>query len=891
VLWRSEPVARRTPCPVSFGPTLVLHEDIVLFAGGTRSMTALAAADGRTLWTAAHHRGGHMSPEDLLVVGGLAWSGQIAGGGDSGVFTGRDLRTGEVKSEFRPDVQTYWFHHRCYRSKATDRFILSSRTGIEFIDFAQKHWMPHHWVRGGCIYGIMPCNGLVYAPPHSCGCYLEAKLNGFNALAPAPAAAPPKASDADRLERGPAYGRAPEQPEPRPDEWPTYRHDPARSGSSPAAVPTDLRLAWQAPVGGRLSSIVVAGGRLYVASIDAHTVHAFDAASGKPLWSFTTGGRVDSPPTVHEGSVLFGSADGWVYCLRAEDGALAWRFRAAPEARRVTAFEQVESAWPVHGSVLVQDGVASCVAGRSMFLDGGLHLVRLDAKTGRKLSETVLDDRDPATGRNLQVHVKGLTMPVALPDVLSSDGRSLYMRSQRFDLEGKREQVAPLSVTDQVGEGAHLFCEIGFLDDSWFHRSYWLFGRAVAGGYGGWYQAARLVPAGRLLVFDDSRVYGYGRKPEYICNASVLEYQLYAADKQASDEAIRQVRRATGRINARSRRRNGDSSDWKLRRAFPARDLSAVQLQWATDQPSVQVRAMALAGQTLFVAGPPDLVDERRSFRLPDDKDIQAKLAEQRDALEGRMGSRLWAVAAADGKPAARYRLDALPVFDGLVAARGRLFLATTDGRVLCLAGNQGEPLPRADAEPLQVIADEPPEPNYVEPPEVRKDKEFDRVVACAVLASKFGYRLRARERNRFGFAVKALQAPLEHKATLEARLQSVPQSRSGGFLVNGFIAFGDGSQDAQLVKCGVRIYAKKALAVQGTLEDGKTASQDLAVDLGETLDVSVAIDLDAQKLTLTVKGVVVEAPLARPLKAITHVGYAVDGAYTDFTPVKVSGK
>ena len=30
----------------------------------------------------------------------------------------------------------------------------------------------------------MPCNGLTYAPPHNCACYPEAKLFGFNALAP-----------------------------------------------------------------------------------------------------------------------------------------------------------------------------------------------------------------------------------------------------------------------------------------------------------------------------------------------------------------------------------------------------------------------------------------------------------------------------------------------------------------------------------------------------------------------------------------------------------------------------------------------------------------------------------------------------------------------------------
>ena len=107
---------------------------------------------------------------------------------------------------------------------------------------------------------------------------------------------------------------------------------------------------------------------------DKHAVHALDVANGEPVWSFHSGGRIDSPPTVAQGRVVFGSADGYVYCLRAEDGQLAWRFRAAPQERRIMAFGQVESAWPVHGSVLVVDGQLYFVAGRTSYLDGGMTL-------------------------------------------------------------------------------------------------------------------------------------------------------------------------------------------------------------------------------------------------------------------------------------------------------------------------------------------------------------------------------------------------------------------------------------------------------------------------------------------------------------------------------------
>ena len=704
--WKSENVSRRSPILTGYAPTLVVYEDVVLFSGGNRAMTAFSAQTGKTLWTAKQARSGHNSPEDLLVIDGLVWSGAIANGRDSGIFTGVDLHTGQIKKEFPPDIDIYWFHHRCHRSKATDRYILTSRTGIEFVDPASEHWTTNHWVRGACLYGIMPSNGLVYAPQHPCACYIESKLYGFNALAPASTSreVPKEVPDADRLERGPAYGKV-DNRQPKienTEDWPTYRHDPARSGFTKTSVPAELKRSWQTDLGGKLSSVVLADGKLFVASIDTHTVYALDESSGKILWSYTTSGRVDSPPTIYQGRVLFGSADGWVYCLAASDGALAWRFRAAPKDLRLTAFEQLESVWPVHGSVLVQDDVLYCVAGRSMFLDGGIHFLRLDPKTGQKLSENILDDRDPKTGENLQVYVKGLNMPVALTDVLSSDGQYVYMRSQRFDLQGIRQQIAPRDATEQTGEGTHLFCTIGFLDDSWFHRSYWMLGKSVASGWGGWPRAGRYVPSGRIMVCDESSVYSFGRKPEYLCQSSVLEYQLYAADKQIKAESIQRVVAAERQMNASSKKRNSSVADRGVRKSFPLSARSAASFNWLDEEPPLHVRAMVLANcpdlrrqtqgqanKTLFIAGPLDLVDEEEAFKSPNDSVIQAKLTEQNAALGGIKGGLLLVVSASDGKKLAEYKLESIPVWDGMAAANNRLYLATKNGRISCFAGNE----------------------------------------------------------------------------------------------------------------------------------------------------------------------------------------------------------
>ncbi|MEA3367326.1 MAG: PQQ-binding-like beta-propeller repeat protein, partial [Planctomycetota bacterium] len=384
-------------------------------------LAALSADDGRLLWETAYRPGLESYPGDLFVIGGLVWLGPD-------YAEARDLHTGEVKR--RQDVlERLWttgHHHRCYPEKATSRYILTGKRGVEMIDLAGENHSRNNWVRGTCRLGVTPCNGLLYAPPHSCGCYMEAKLYGFWALAPVGARGPP-GPEVDRLQEGPAYGsesanRPSEVAGPEPgataagapirhparrggptsdvqpsDDWPTYRHDPMRSGSTASAVPADLALLWRAAVGSRVTPPVVAAGRVLVADVDAHRILCLDAATGKTQWTFTAGGRVDSPPTVYGGRVLAGCADGSVYALRLSDGALAWRFLAAPSPVNAVAMDQVESLWPVHGSVLVTGGVAYAAAGRSSYLDGGIVLYGLDPATGKVVCAQRVCSEHPST--------------------------------------------------------------------------------------------------------------------------------------------------------------------------------------------------------------------------------------------------------------------------------------------------------------------------------------------------------------------------------------------------------------------------------------------------------------------------------------------------------------
>lgn len=720
-LWEGEPAPTPLPVQTKTGPRVLIYKNVVLLGANDGRMSGWSVEDGKKLWEQKKRPSGHQSLEDLFVAQGLAWTGAIANNADDGAFAGYDPFTGKLVRDFPADVKVHWFHHRCYPSKATDNYLLTARNGTEFIHLDTEHWKPHHWVRGGCIYGVMPCNGMTYAPMDSCGCQLEAKISGFKALATGgiPEFSQESLTTEARLQRGPAYRKV-EGPSPREADWPTYRHDESRSGACSAGVSADLKQVWQAKLDGRLSAPTIAAGKLFTASVDTHTLHALNANTGESAWSYTTGGRIDSPPTYYKGLVLFGSADGYVYALRASDGVLAWRFRAAPMDRRMMAWEQLESAWRVHGSVLVHDGVLYCTAGRNMYVDGGVRLLRLDPMTGRLLGETVMNDVDPESGQDMHLaylkKTHGNNMPVAHSDILSCDGRQLWMRSQKITFDGKRLEIGLQPVTQQEPEDFHIFCQNGFLDDSYYFRSYWTYGRRVTGGYSGWPKAGNLVPSGRMLCADEKAVYGFGRKPEYMTNASVLEHQLFAADKMVTQQDIARIGKAEQAMNKRSKQRNASSSDWKLRYFYPTRDLTAATFQWRLDQPSIIARAMTVAGDRLFVSGPADLIDERYAFHNPDDPDVQARLKRQAEAYAGRAGGELWVMAKADGDVVNRYALDTLPVFDGMAAAGDSLYVATVDGRVLCLSGKGKSPLRRIDEQPVRNAWDEPEDPSYLLP-------------------------------------------------------------------------------------------------------------------------------------------------------------------------------
>ncbi len=668
-----------------YGRHVLLVADGVVLCNLGRQLVAISARTGEKLWQTAGGMGFH-APMDVFVIDGVVWQGMhprdsVAPPPVDDFSTGRDLHTGKVVREntVMVDLQTAGHHHRCYREKATARYILAGKRGIEMMELTGDGHSRNNWVRGTCQYGILPANGLLYAPSHSCGCYMESLLYGFWALAPASAevtegrpasSAKATAGKPARLTKGPAYGAvkgqlAPEEGgEERPStDWPQYRHDPLRSGIAGTALPAKLKRAWRADVGGRLTQPVVAGGKVIVASVDAGTVHAVDAKTGQPAWTFAAGGRVDSPPAIHNGMVLFGSADGRVYCLRLDDGQLVWHFLAAPADRRTVAMGRVESVWPVHGSVLVLNGVAYAAAGRSTWLDGGIELLALDPASGKVLHKQTFRSRHPVIGegkekaspeQNVRVSqnvsdYKTLSQPDladsfsmaggSVADVLTSDGRNVFMHHVKFDASLRRQKAM----------SRHLFSTSNLLDGAENHRSHWVLGTGdfsmvpvayswIVNGSGK-RSPGIAVPAGLMMVFADDALWVVRRR------GNSGSYTLHAKDNTPF------------------------APDAKPLPDFRKKIPPAVKKSRWTTALTIRPRAMLKAGDVLLLGG--------TSTDAPAD--------DPHAPYEGRTGGVLQVFSAADGKPGAEYKLDSPVVWDGLAAANGRVYVSTTDGALVCL--------------------------------------------------------------------------------------------------------------------------------------------------------------------------------------------------------------
>lgn len=581
----------------------------------------VSAADGKPLWSHTFVPGmAHKKQARAMFVGDLLWVL------DDRKCVALDRQTGEVKKTFPAG----WGH--CFPPVATERFLLAGE--MDLTDLQTGKVDANRITKGNCgrDAGFVPANGLIYVTPKHCICW--PMLRGYAALAPAGSG-----SDLGRkrlediefvLEKGvEPRGNAPAD---RGAEWPCYRHDAWRSGSTTAPVPTELRILWTAELGGRpvgpiaddwrdnpfvagpVTPPVIAGGMVFVARPDAHQLVALDAPTGAVRWRFTANGRIDTAPTIHRGLCLFGTKSGWAYCLRAEDGRLVWRLRAAPIDERIVAYGQLESPWPVPGSVLVVDGVAFFAAGRQPLADGGILVFAVEPATGKIRWVKRLDSVP-------QKHFYGrLGLEFDNFDLLHREGGSVAMSRWLFDRVTGRMSVKAASgfalLTTGSGSGAMV------------PRGCWSYAPRNES------EQVKARPFRRpLVVFRDNMLLGCTEDKRTVYRR---DFDFAGGEQFNTLWSIHSEVRKTG-------------DRWRSERLAREATWSAQVL--ADDAPGRGIAAMVLAADTLLVAG------------------SQGKLL---------------VLSTDDGKKLAETDLPG-PVWDGMAAAAGRVFVSTRQGEVVCL--------------------------------------------------------------------------------------------------------------------------------------------------------------------------------------------------------------
>jgi len=179
-----------------------------------------------------------------------------------------------------------------------------------------------------------------------------------------------------------------------PPNWPMWRYDSNRSGASPVELPPDIYLQWMLilprlepawPDEERITfdhyyAPIVLGNKMFVGSSHNDSVTAYDTETGAEIWRFYADAPIRMAPVGWFDRLFVVSDDGYLYCLNAEDGALLWKFRGAPTARKALGNKRLGSAWPARGAPTILDGNVYFAAGIWPFM--GSFVYALDAATG-----------------------------------------------------------------------------------------------------------------------------------------------------------------------------------------------------------------------------------------------------------------------------------------------------------------------------------------------------------------------------------------------------------------------------------------------------------------------------------------------------------------------------
>lgn len=252
-------------------------------------------------------------------------------------------------------------------------------------------------------------------------------------------------------------------------DWPMWRFDAQRSGASPADLPAKLQLQWsreyppEIPAWPEQEKMpfdvcyepIVVGQTLYMNSSRHDCIRALDVVSGEPKWTFFAEGPIRFAPLHHNGKLYFTADDGYLYCLNAASGDLAWKIRGGPTDRRILGNQRIISTWPGRGAPVIADGTLYFAASIWPFMGVFIHAV--EPETGRILWT---NDGDGSTYMK-QPHATDAFASVAPQGPLAIDKDYLVIPGGRsipavFDRKSGKLLKLPLSENGKLGGGSEV---------------------------------------------------------------------------------------------------------------------------------------------------------------------------------------------------------------------------------------------------------------------------------------------------------------------------------------------------------------------------------------------------------------------------------------------------
>ena len=240
-------------------------------------------------------------------------------------------------------------------------------------------------------------------------------------------------------------------------DWPTYRADNRRSGSTDQTLTLPLKKSWSHQGGAPqqawtgpakwdayaanagLQSMrnfdpchytTISNNKVYYGSSADNAVHCIDLTSGEETWTFFTNSAVRIPPSIAGDKLFFGSDDGFAYALNSTDGKLIWKTSSIPKSSKENPERLIFNNGKTISTHPIRTGVT--LIGNQAIFAGSLlpwkdsYLVSVNQSNGRARYQTKAEGIERALGGYNQ-NSTGATLQGAI----LTDGDNLFIPQGR----------------------------------------------------------------------------------------------------------------------------------------------------------------------------------------------------------------------------------------------------------------------------------------------------------------------------------------------------------------------------------------------------------------------------------------------------------------------------